>query len=72
MHSTFSPDGDHSPAQLCQRALELGLTEIAITEHAEWQPASSLHDFSQVAAYFAALEPPSSRARRNGATFPAC
>jgi histidinol-phosphatase (PHP family) len=56
MHSTFSPDGDHSPAQLCQRALELGLTEIAITEHAEWQPASSLDDFRQAPAYFAALE----------------
>lgn len=68
MHSTFSPDGDHSPAQLCQRALELGLTEIAITEHAEWQPASSLDDFPQAAAYFAALEQVRAEFGRRGLT----
>ncbi len=68
MHSTFSPDGDHSPAQLCQRALELGLTEMAITEHAEWQPASSLHDFPQAAAYFAALEQVRAEFGRRGLT----
>ncbi|MEW5959201.1 MAG: histidinol-phosphatase HisJ family protein [Chloroflexota bacterium] len=56
MHSIFSPDGHHSPATLCQTALELGLTEIAITEHAEWHPDGQPQGFPGVAAYFAAIE----------------
>lgn len=36
MHSTFSVDGQDSIEALCWRALALGLTEIAVTEHAEW------------------------------------
>ena len=38
MHSTFSVDGQDTIETLCWRALALGLTEIAITEHAEWHP----------------------------------
>lgn len=55
MHSTFSPDADHSPEMMCQRALELGLTEIAITEHAEWHPKMPLNGLPKVAAYFEAI-----------------
>lgn len=36
MHSTFSVDGQDTIEALCWRALSLGLTEIAVTEHAEW------------------------------------
>lgn len=36
MHSTFSVDGQDSIEALCWRAHALGLTEIAVTEHAEW------------------------------------
>lgn len=36
MHSTFSVDGQDSMEALCWRALALGLTEIAITDHVEW------------------------------------
>lgn len=36
MHSTFSVDGQDTIEALCWRALALGFTEIAITEHAEW------------------------------------
>lgn len=36
MHSTFSVDGQDTIEALCWRALALGLTEIAVTEHAEW------------------------------------
>lgn len=56
MHSTFSPDGDDPPAVLCRRALDLGLTEIALTEHAEWHPASRHNGFPRVVDYFAAME----------------
>lgn len=38
MHSTFSVDGQDSIEALCWRALALGMSEIAITEHAEWHP----------------------------------
>jgi histidinol-phosphatase (PHP family) len=56
IHSTFSSDGSHSPAIICQRALDLGLTEIAITEHAEWHPTVNQKGFPQVAEYFVAIE----------------
>lgn len=56
LHSTFSPDGHDSPATLCRRALELGLTEIAFTEHAEWHPEGRPQGFPAVAEYFAAIE----------------
>ncbi len=56
MHSTFSPDGSDSPSELCRRALERGLTEIAITEHAEWQPGAEPQGFPQADAYFTAIE----------------
>lgn len=36
MHSTFSIDGQDTIEALCWRALALGMTEIAVTEHAEW------------------------------------
>ena len=56
MHSTFSPDGDDSPEVLCQQALRLGLTEIAITEHAEWHPSFPEPNFPRVTAYFEAVD----------------
>ncbi len=56
MHSTFSSDGHNSPAELSRRALELGLSEIAITEHAEWQPRAGQKGFPEVTDYFAAIE----------------
>ena len=39
LHSTFSNDGQDTIEALCWRALALGFSEIAITEHAEWHPA---------------------------------
>ncbi|MBN1994729.1 MAG: histidinol-phosphatase HisJ family protein [Anaerolineae bacterium] len=56
VHSTFSSDGRHPPAILCQRALDVGLKEIAITEHAEWHAGISQQGFPQVTEYFAAIE----------------
>lgn len=56
MHSTFSPDGDHSPEMMCRQALDLGLTEIALTEHAEWHPAAQIYGFPRVEAYFEAID----------------
>ena len=56
MHSTFSADGDDTMEAMCQQALNLGLTAIAITEHAEWHPVMPHKGFYRVEAYFEALE----------------
>ena len=56
MHSIFSPDAHDRPETLCERALELGLTGIAITEHAEWHPSRGQNGFPRVAEYFEAIE----------------
>lgn len=55
MHSTFSPDGHHTPEKMCRQALELHLAEIALTEHAEWHPRSGGDGFARVAAYFESI-----------------
>lgn len=55
MHSTFSVDGQDSIEALCWRALALGLTEIAITEHAEWHPRWHGGAFD-LDGYFAEIE----------------
>lgn len=34
-HSNFSPDGENSPEEMCERAIELGLKAYAITDHCE-------------------------------------
>lgn len=54
MHSTFSMDGQDTIEALCWRALALGLNEIAITEHAEWQPG--WRGTFDVDGYFAEVE----------------
>jgi histidinol-phosphatase (PHP family) len=52
-HTTFSPDGQHSPAAMCEQALAIGMKEIAFTEHVEWHPPAFCRpDFSP---YFEAL-----------------
>jgi histidinol-phosphatase (PHP family) len=38
MHSTHSPDGHHTPYELCRQAVALDLDAIAITDHVEWSP----------------------------------
>lgn len=53
MHSTFSSDANDTPAAMCRRALALGLTEIALTEHAEW--INGWRGFPEPDAYFAAV-----------------
>lgn len=41
MHSTHSHDGSNSIAELCEQAIALGLTHIAVTDHVEWLPDGS-------------------------------
>lgn len=56
MHTIFSPDGDDTPAAMCQQALDAGLTAIALTEHAEWHPAGQPQGFPDADNYFLAVE----------------
>ena len=49
MHSEFSGDSDQNIEQLIQYAIQIGLREIAITDHAEYGlqnlPSSFILDF---------------------------
>ncbi len=53
MHSTFSPDGRSSMQKMCAAAVRLGLTEIAFTEHAEWN--GHIEPFRPNQGYYAAV-----------------
>jgi len=56
MHTIFSPDGDDTPQAMAEQAWRLGLTEIAITEHAEWQADWQEPGFPKADDYFEAME----------------
>lgn len=57
MHTTFSPDAHDTMEAMCWRALALGFTEIALTEHAEWVPRWQwAKGFPKIDAYFAEIE----------------
>jgi histidinol-phosphatase (PHP family) len=55
MHSTHSLDGNHTIAELCTRALQLGLSHIAVTDHVEWVPGGA-HQRPDFDHYFAELD----------------
>lgn len=38
MHSTYSLDGNNTIAELREQAIQVGLTQIAVTDHVEWPP----------------------------------
>ncbi len=54
IHSTHSPDGHNTPAEICRQALAQGMTEIAITDHMEWKPGAR-HMQPDFDRYFADL-----------------
>lgn len=55
-HTTFSCDARDTIDAMCQQAIQLGLREIAFTEHADFEHADSCYGYLQPAAYFEALE----------------
>lgn len=56
IHSTFSPDGHDTPETICRYALAAGLTEIALTEHADWSPNGKFSGVDDLPAYLAAIQ----------------
>ncbi|BAM00027.1 MULTISPECIES: histidinol-phosphatase HisJ family protein [Caldilinea] len=67
MHSTYSPDGNHTIAELCEQALAIGLTHIAVTDHVEWLPDGS-HQRPDFDRYFAELQACQQRYAARGLT----
>lgn len=55
MHSTYSLDGNNTIAEMCEQAVKLGLTQIAITDHVEWPP-NGAHQRPDFDRYFAEVE----------------
>lgn len=56
MHSTFSPDGNASVAEICRHAFDRGMTAIAITEHAEWISDYPETGFPRAAEFLAEID----------------
>lgn len=58
IHTTFSPDGHQTVMEACARAVELGLKEIAITDHIDGPlyPNEPVFDIVDPAAYRRAIE----------------
>lgn len=56
LHTVDSCDSDASMTSMCARALELGLTEIAFTEHYDLNPHDQCPGFYQPARFFERLE----------------
>jgi len=55
MHTALSCDSQATMAGQCEAAIALGLREIAITEHADWEPLDDCSGYYQPDAYFAEL-----------------
>jgi histidinol-phosphatase (PHP family) len=55
MHSEFSADSRSPMAAQCERAIELGLREICLTEHADFVPLDETAGFYRPDDYFAEL-----------------
>ncbi len=53
MHSEHSPDSSVPVIDRCQQAVELGLTEICITDHLDFVPVDSGFGYYRPDAYFA-------------------
>ena len=56
IHTTFSPDAHQTMAEVCERAIELGIPEIALTEHVDFVPGDIGTGYFRPEAYFAELE----------------
>lgn len=56
VHTTFSPDGQATMEEQCRRAVEIGLQEVAFTEHLDLQPDDPFFGFYNREAYDAEFE----------------
>jgi histidinol-phosphatase (PHP family) len=56
LHSHFSPDSRQTMAEICEQAIERGIGEIAITDHADYIEYTDGNEFYNPDGYFEALE----------------
>ncbi len=56
VHTVFSHDCDALMSDQCARAVNIGLKEIAFTEHAEYDPDDPAHGYFRPAEYFREIE----------------
>jgi histidinol-phosphatase (PHP family) len=54
-HSTFSCDARDTIDAMCRKALEIGLSEIAITDHLDMHPKDSCYNYYRMAEFHEAL-----------------
>jgi HisJ family histidinol phosphate phosphatase len=54
-HTRFSADSSASMEAMCRRAIELGLRQIAFTEHVDYVPADIGYGFFRPAAFLAEI-----------------
>jgi len=64
VHSTYSGDGKASVEQMCERAVELHITEIAFTEHLDHNPVDVSYGNFDVDSFCAQID--GARARFDG------
>lgn len=55
MHTRFSCDAQNTMAEMCQAAIDVGLSEIAITDHLDVHPKDACPGFYRPDGYFAEL-----------------
>ncbi len=56
LHTHFSCDSQAAMAEMCQAALAQGLPEIGFTEHVDYNPQDSCHDYFRLEPWAAELE----------------
>jgi histidinol-phosphatase (PHP family) len=56
IHTSFSHDCDTPMVNQCQAALNAGLSEVAFTDHVEYDPHHRAHGYFRPGAYFAGIE----------------
>jgi histidinol-phosphatase (PHP family) len=56
VHSEFSIDCRISIPEMCRAAIAAGVTELAITDHVDHEPADEGYGYYKAEAYFKAIE----------------
>jgi histidinol-phosphatase (PHP family) len=56
VHTNFSCDSEASMESMCQAALKLGMREIAITDHADFEPRDVCSGYFRPALYWRTIE----------------
>ncbi|MBE9470803.1 MAG: PHP domain-containing protein, partial [Chloroflexi bacterium] len=56
VHTRFSCDSEAEMAAACEAAIARGMSEIAFTDHADFDPLDACYEYLRPAAYLAEIE----------------